>query len=181
MSTTKPVPDDSVNGDPGIGRAIAAIQMVKRELQHQIENLTADREAVVRTEQLVLGHQFPPSSSGPRDADTAATMFPDGTSDSAFPIGLRSAICVIADNLPSRFTAAEVLVQLQARGFKFAGDPAGAVRDGMYALCRGKSPRFRISEARKGGKPNLYERFLTDARGQNVSVLDQRPSRLHAQ
>jgi hypothetical protein len=159
MSTIKPVPDDSVNVDPGIARAIAEIQTVRRELQHQIENLTADCEAVARTEQLILGHQFPPSSSGARDADTAATMSRDGASDSAFPIGLRSAICVIADNLPSGFTAAEVLFQLQARGFKFAGDPAGAVRDGMYALCRGKSPRFRITEAGKGGKPNLYERL----------------------
>jgi hypothetical protein len=181
MSTIKPVPDDSVNGGPGIDSAIAAIRAVKRELQHQIENLTADCEAVARTEQLVLGHQFSPSSSGPRDADTSATISRDGTSDSAFPIGLRSAICVIADNLPSRFTATDVLVQLEARGFKFAGDPAAAVRDGMYALCRGKSPRFRISEARKGGQPNLYERILSDARGQNVSVLDQRPSRLHDQ
>jgi hypothetical protein len=159
MSTIKPVPDDSVNVDPGIARAIAEIQTVRRELQHQIDNLTADCEAVARTEQLVLGYQFRPSGSGPRDADTAAPMSRNDTSDSALPIGLRRAICGIADNLPSGFTAAEVLVQLQARGFKFAGDPAGAVRDGMYALCRGKSPRFRISEAGKGGKPNLYERF----------------------
>lgn len=159
MSNLKPVSDDSVNGNPGISRAIAAIQTLRRELQHQLENLTADCEAVARTEQLVLGHESPASSSGPRDGDTAATMSRDSTSDSAFPIGLRSAICVLADTLPSRFTAAEILVQLQERGFKFVGDPAGAVRDGMYALCRGKSPRFRISESRKGGKPNLYERF----------------------
>lgn len=156
MSTIKLVPD--VNGDPGVTRTIAAIQTVRRELQHQIENLTADCEAVATTEQLVLGHQFPPSSSSSfRDRSTAGTMSRDATGDSAFPNGLRSAICELGASLPPRFTAAEVLVQLQARGFKFTGDPAAAVRDGLYALCRGKSPRFRISEARKGGKPNLYE------------------------
>lgn len=159
MSTIKPVPDASVNGDAGIAIAIAAIRTVKRELQHQLENLTADCHAVARTEQLVLGHQFPPSnSSSPRDCDAAVTMFPDAVGDSSFPNGLRSAICALGASLPPRFTAAEVLVQLQARGFKFKGDPAASVRDAIYALCGGKSPRFRISEARKGGKPNLYER-----------------------
>ena len=158
MSTTKPILNASPVGDPGVARAIAAIQTVRRDLQHQIENLTADCQAVARTEQLVICHQFPTSSSsGSRDADTAATMSRDGTGDSAFPKGLRNAICIIADNLPPGFRAAEVLAQLQARGFKFTGDPAAAVRDGLYALCHGKSPRFRISEARKGGKPNLYE------------------------
>jgi hypothetical protein len=160
MSTIKPVPDDSVNVDPGIARAIAEIQTVRRELQHQIDNLTADCEAVVRTEQLVLGHQFPPSSgSSPCDSDTARTLSRDTTGDSASPNGLRSAICELGASLPPRFTAADVLVRLHARGFKFTGDPAAAVRDGMYALCRGKSPRFRVSEGGKGGKPNLYERF----------------------
>lgn len=159
MSTTNSVPDDSVERGPEIARAIAAIQALRRELQHQIQSLIADCEAVARTEELVLNHQFSPSGTDPRDADTATTMPRDGISDSAFPSGLRRAICVSANNLPSRFTAAEVLAQLQARGFKFAGDPAGAVRDGMYALCRGKSPTFRISEAGKVGKPNLYERF----------------------
>jgi len=160
MSTIKPVPDASVNGDPGIDRAIAAIQTVKRELQHQLENLTADCEAVARAEQLVLGHQFPPSNgSSPRDFDTVGTLSCDTTGDSTFPNGLRSAVCELGASLPPRFTAADVLLQLQARGFKFTGNPAAAVRDGMYALCRGKSPRFRISETGKGGKPNLYERF----------------------
>jgi hypothetical protein len=158
MSISKSIPTDSV--DDHSSPVIAAIRTLRQTLEHELDALTADWRAVARTEQLIVAHQLPTSSSsGGRDSVGAVPSSPDFTTGcSALPNGLRNAICVVADSLPAKFTAAEVLVRLEGQGFKFTRNPAAAVRDALYALCHGKRPRLRVSEPGKGGKENLYER-----------------------
>jgi hypothetical protein len=160
MSTSLIYPN-SGNHDGSI--AVAAIRRRKQELQQEIEKLRADCDVLARAEELVTHDQdLAPITPNPlsinrRDLAAAESEVRPGGSD--FPTGLRRAICALAEKLPERFTAAEVLRQLQAQGFKFAGDPKTGVRDAMYGLSRGKHQIFRIAVAGSGGgKPNLYQR-----------------------
>jgi hypothetical protein len=153
---------NSAGHDAGIAHAVAAIRTRRQELEHEIEKLAADCDALARAEGLVahdrpLAPEIPrPRSSNRRDPAAGESDVRLG--DSAFPTGLRKAICALAEKMPERFTAAEVLSQLQAHGFKFVGDPKAAVRDAIYVLSRGKEQIFRIAEAGTGGKRNVYER-----------------------
>lgn len=153
---------NSAGRDAGIAHAIVAIRMRRQELKHEIEKLTADCDTLARAEGLVACDQAPASkASGSRGSNRRNPPAIEGEvrpGDSAFPTGVRKAICAIAEKLAERFTAAEVLFQLQAQGFKFVGDPKAAVRDAIYVLSRGKEQIFRIAEAGTGGRPNEYER-----------------------
>jgi len=162
MAITKSISSsDGENG--GIANAIAAIRTLRQEFEHNIEKLTADCDVLMRAEGLIVDYQVRASkASGPRNNNERNTLAVDrkvGFCDSDSPTGLRKAICRLAVNLPERFTAPEVLSKLQAQGFKFAGAPKAAVRDGLYALTHGTEQRFRIAEPGKGGKPNIYERL----------------------
>jgi hypothetical protein len=153
---------NSTDRDAGIAHAVAAIRTRRQELEHEIQKLTADCNALARAEGLVA-HDRPLAPEIPRPRGSNRREPGDGESDlslgdSAFPTGLRKAICALAEKLPERFTAPDVLSQLQAQGFKFVGNPKAAVRDAMYVLSRGKEQIFRIAEAGTGGRPNEYER-----------------------
>src|SRR5208337_2573132 len=158
MSITKCIPLHNVDHSE-VAPVITAIRKLKQELEHEVENLTADCRAVARTEWLIVGHQLSASSSSDRrNSDIAVASSRDSTTGrSVVTNGLRSSICGVAEGLAPTFTAAEVLGQLERQGFKFTGNPAAAVRDALYVLCRGKRPRFRIHEAGKGGRQNIYE------------------------
>jgi hypothetical protein len=153
---------NSANRNAGLAQAVAALRMRRQELEHEIERLTSDCDALARAEGLVAPDQArTPKTSGPRSSEprNPACLESDvKTGDSAFPTGLRKTICALADKLPERFTARDVLFHLQAHGFKFVGDPKAAVRDAIYALSRGDEHIFRIAEAGTGGRPNEYER-----------------------
>lgn len=160
MNSTCP---NSADRDAGIALAVTAIRTRRQELEHEIEKLTADCDALARAEGLVAYDRVRapktscPHSSNRRNPASVESDLKPG--DSAFPTGLRKAICAIAEKLPERFAAPDVLSQLQAKGFKFDRDPKAAVRDAIYALSHGKEQIFRIAEAGTGGRRNLYERI----------------------
>ena len=72
------------------------------------------------------------------------------------PGGLRGAICRIADELPSTFTATDVVRALEKREFAFRRSALDAVRDSLYALTHENHARLRIVEMGRAGKPNRY-------------------------
>lgn len=158
---TNSICPNSADHDAGIAHAVAAIRMRRQELENEIEKLTADCDALARAEGLVAHDEArAPKTPDPRSTNrsnppTVESEVSPG--DSAFPNGVRNAIRALAEKLPGRFTASEVLIRLQAQGFKFAGDPKAGVRDALYVLSRGKKQVFRIAEAGTGGRPNAYE------------------------
>jgi hypothetical protein len=131
---------NSADRDAGIAHAGAAIRTRRQELEHEIEKLTADCDALARAEGLVAHDQgrapkTPDSRISNRSNPPAveSEVRPD---DSAFPTGVRIAIRALAEKLPGRFTASEVLFQLQAQGFEFAGDPKAGEGRIICALSR---------------------------------------------
>ncbi|MFZ0321575.1 MAG: hypothetical protein WAL56_20795 [Candidatus Sulfotelmatobacter sp.] len=84
----------------------------------------------------------------------------NGNGQSLQNLTLTPAIKFIAENLPNRFQVGDVVKKMQDGGFVFGKrDPATAVRDSIYFLCRGESPIFRVAIKGEGGKPNTYERI----------------------
>lgn len=82
----------------------------------------------------------------------------NGNGQSLQNLTLTPAIKFIAESLPSRFQVGDVVKKMQDGGFVFGKrDPATAVRDSIYFLCRGENPIFRVAVKGEGGKPNIYE------------------------
>jgi hypothetical protein len=140
--------------------ALAAIQALRQELEREIETLSSDFHAVKRTEQLLSADESVPANTSALSGNQACGTAPYGPTApvSALPRGLRNAIGLLADCLPARFTAVDVLALLQKQDFKFMGNPAAAVRDALHTLSHGKDPTFGIAEQGKAGKLSIYER-----------------------
>jgi hypothetical protein len=80
--------------------------------------------------------------------------------------GIRNAIRAL-DDLPTRFTASDVLQRLNARNFPFVAEPNSAIKDALYALKR--RHELRVSFQGSGGKPSKYE--WTHRKGSNENGL----------
>jgi hypothetical protein len=75
------------------------------------------------------------------------------------PSKVTPAVRVIAADLPSPFTIADVVQKLEERKFNFHGRaPGDAARDAVYLMVKNQQLFRRIAEG-KGGKPNTYERI----------------------
>jgi hypothetical protein len=140
--------------------ALAAIQALRQELEREIEILSSDFHAVKRTEQLLSADESVSANTSALSGNRACGTAHYGATSpvSALPRGLRNAVRLLADCLPARFTAADVLALLQKQDVKFIGNPAAAVRDALHTLSHGKDPAFRIAEQGKAGRLSVYER-----------------------
>lgn len=161
MPSTKSISSNYT--DDGMAGTIAAIRNVRQEFEDDIEELTAGCDVLARAERLIADHHGRARRSSDLHRNGKKTVIPDrdvSPSDSGSPTGLRKAVCALAECLPAKFTAPDVLAHLQAQGFNFAGNPMAAVRDALYSLSRAAEPMFRLTQAGKGGKHNVYTNVI---------------------